>query len=143
MKNVDAISKIVAALIAAGGFIWGIIEFQQRQFFNETHEFRWRLWEERLKVYTDLQQVSADIIIFRNDSIALDSLEEKLDRLYYSALVVVEDPEVEAKVIEYRESLNDFRQGIKDSHFLKRKQIDMMKGLSASLKKRQQLLFDD
>ena len=146
-KNyIDSFSKIVASLVAAGGFVWGVVEFQQRQFFNETHEFRRRLWERKLETYTNLQNISGNIIIHRNNPELLDSLQVEFDRLYYSEMLMVEDSLVEAKVIGYREALNDFIEGVKGEkgeHFLKKKQIEMMRELSTSLKRKQELLFDE
>jgi len=140
---IDGISKILTALIAVGGFIWGIIEFQQRQLYNETYEFRYKLWEQKLKTYTELRNVSGDIIVYRNDSKKLDSLQAVFDRLYYSAMIMVEDTAVEEKVIDYREALSDFRDDIKSENYLKKKQIEMIRELSSSIKKRQKLLFDE
>lgn len=140
---IDSISKVVATLIAVGGFIWGIIEFQQRQLYNETHEFRRRLWENRLETYTRLQDVTGLIIVKRNDSKALDSLQSEFDRLYYSAMIIVEDQRVEAKMVELSEALRDFKDGVKKESFLKKKQIELMRELSISLKRKQNLLFDE
>ncbi len=140
---VDSISKIVAALVASGGFVWGIIEFQQRQLFNETHEYRRRLWEKRLETYTKLQEVTGMIIVKRNDSKALDTLENRFDQLYYSSMIMAEDTLVEAKMVELAEAIRDFRAGIKKDAYLKKKQIELMRELSISQKKRQKLLFDE
>lgn len=147
MKNsksyIESISMIIASLVAAGGFVWGIIEFQQRQFFNETHEFRRKIWERKLETYTELQNISGNIIIYRNKPEILDSLLVEFEHLYYSAMIMVEDSLVESKVIAYREALNDFKEGIKGEQFLKKKQIEMMRELSSSLKRKQKLLFDE
>ena len=140
---IDSISKIIAALVAAGGFVWGIIEFQQRQYFNETQEFRRQLWESRLLTYNKLQEVTGLIIVMRNDPKIIDSLTVEFDRLYYSAMILVEDTVVEAKMVVLAEAISDFREGVKSEMYLKKKQIELMRELSISLKKRQELLFDE
>lgn len=140
---IDNLTKIVSSLVLAGGFIWGIMEFQHRQHFNETNELRMKLWEKKLETYSKLQNISGEIIINRNEEAKLDSLQLEFDRLYYSTMILVEDTLVEAKVIKYREALNDFQEGVKGEQYLKAKQIEMIKELSSSLKKRQELLFDE
>ncbi len=140
---IDIFSKLITALVAAGGFIWGIIKFQEEQRFNETHEFRIRLWEKKLQTYSKLVDVTGNIIISRNDSESLDSLENEFDLLYYSSMIMVEDENVESKMIHFKEALSDFRNEIKKEQYLKRKQIHLIEAVKESLRAGQKLILDE
>lgn len=136
-------TKIVTAVVALGGLIWGIVEFQKNQEFNETHELRKKLWDERFETYAKVQAVTGMIIVKKNDPKALDSLKNEFDLLYYSTMVTVEDSTVEDKMIEFANAFDDFRQGIKKDSFLKKKQIELMRAIANSQKKNQDLLTNE
>ncbi len=139
---VDNVSKILTALIAAGGFVWGIIAFQYEQRTNETLEFRRKLWEKRLETYNKLSDVIGELIIKRSDQQAFDSLQNRFEFLYYSAMVVVEDSLVEQKMVSFLTAINDFKLRRKSEIHLKTKALQLMRDISTSLKKKQDLLYD-
>ncbi|HRH50457.1 MAG TPA: hypothetical protein PLP23_16990 [Panacibacter sp.] len=135
--STETIIKIITTLIAVCGFIFGIYTFQVQQRTTQTQDFKMRLWEKKLEVYDQLAGVTGDIIIFRNDSLALDSLVEKFDKIYYSSLILVQNDSVEAKVRMYKDALADYRQNIKSILYLKTKQVILMKKIGEALKETQ------
>jgi len=125
--SMESILKIVSTLIAVSGFIFGIFTFQTQQRTTQTQNFKMKLWERKLEVYNQLAGITGDIIIYRNDSLALDSLADKFDKIYYSSLILVQNDSVEAKVRVYKDALADYRQNIKSILYLKEKQVALMK----------------
>jgi hypothetical protein len=116
---------------------WRIITFQVQQRTTQTQNFKMRLWEKKLEVYNELADISGDIIIYRNDSLALDTMVEKFDKIYYSSLILVQNDSVEAKVRKYKDALADYRQGIKSILYLKHKQVELMRKIGEALKENQ------
>lgn len=135
--SLDSILKIISALIAAAGFVFGIVTFQAQQRNIQTESFKMKLWERKLSTYNELAEIAGNIVIFRNDSLALDSLVDKFDKVYYSSLILVQDDSVEVKVRAYKEALADYRQGYKSILYLKKCQIYLMQAIGNSLKKTQ------
>jgi hypothetical protein len=135
--GIDNMLKIVTALITAGGFIFGIITFQAQQKNIQTENFKMKLWEKKLDIYTSLSDIAGNIIIFRNDSLALDSLIEKFDKIYYSSIILVQDDSVEANIRTYKDALSDYRQGFKSILYLKEHQVCLMRAIGQSLKQTQ------
>src|SRR5688572_21256493 len=68
--SLDSFLKIISALIAAGGFVFGIITFQAQQKNIQTENFKMKLWERKLTTYNELADIAGNIVIFRNDSLA-------------------------------------------------------------------------
>ena len=135
--SLDSILKITSSLIAAAGFVFGIVTFQTQQKNIQTESFKMKLWERKLSTYNELADIAGNIVIFRSDSLALDSLVDKFDKVYYSSLILVQDDSVEVKVRAYKEALADYRQGYKSILYLKKSQIYLMQAISNSLKKTQ------
>lgn len=139
--NIDNATKIISSIITVGGFIWGIITFQTEQRVNETLEFRRKLWEKRLDTYNKLSEITGKLIVYRNNEQAFDSLQERFDFLYYSSMVMVEDTLVEDRMISFSNAIKDYKEKRKTEIHLKFKAIELMKEMSKSLKKKQELLF--
>jgi len=135
--SLESILKITSTIIAVGGLLLGIVTFKSQERYTQTQNFRIRLWERKLDVYTVLADIAGDIIVYRNDSTALDSLQDKFDKIYYSSLILVQNDSVEAKIRIYKDGLSDYRQGIKSIHYLKEKQIDLMRKIGIALKEKQ------
>jgi hypothetical protein len=136
-KSFENAIKIIPTLIAVAGFIFGIYTFQAQQRTTQTQAFKIKLWDKKLEVYSQLVAVSGDIIIYRNDTTALDSLIDKFDKIYYSSLILVQNDSVEHNVRLYKDALADFREGIKSILFLKEKQINLMRKIGEALKENQ------
>lgn len=126
--------KIIPAVIAVPGFLFGIYTFQAQQRTTQTQGFKIKLWDKKLDVYNQLVGVAGDIIIYRNDTTALDSLTEKFDKIYYSSLILVQNDSVEHSVRLYKDALADYREGIKSILFLKDKQISLKRKIGQALK---------
>jgi hypothetical protein len=129
--------KLVSTFIAVAGFIFGIYTFKAQENVTQTQSFKMKLWEKKLDIYSSLANITGDIIINRNDSLALDSLQDKFDKIYYSSLIMVQNDSVEYKVRVYKDALSDYRQGIKSILFLKVKQIELIKSIGVALKEKQ------
>jgi hypothetical protein len=135
--NLENSLKVLTALITAAGFIFGIITFQAQQKNIQTENFKMKLWEKKLNIYTDLSDIAGNIIIYRNDSLSLDSLIDKFDKIYYSSIILVQDDSVEASIRSYKDALSDYRQEIKSIIYLKKHQVSLMHALGRSLKQTQ------
>lgn len=137
LVSFESMLKLVSTFIAVAGFIFGIYTFKSQEKVTQTQSFKMKLWDKKLDVYSSLANVAGDIIINRKDSLALDSLQDKFDKIYYSSLILVQNDSVEFRVRVYKDALSDYRQGIKSILYLKVKQIELMKTIGFALKEKQ------
>jgi hypothetical protein len=135
--SLESVLKVMTALITAGGFIFGIITFQAQQKNIQTESFKMKLWEKKLNVYSTLSDIAGNIIVFRNDSLALDSLGDEFDKIYYSSLILIDDSSVEKSIRLYKDDLSDYRREFISIIELKKSQIRLMRSFGRSLKQLQ------
>lgn len=140
-------SKVISMVIAVAGVLIGIYEFQSQQRYNETHEFKLRIWEQRLSEYTKLSEISGKIIVcidWRKNKAAQDSLSQKFHELYYSTLPMVQDTSVEKRLIDFNLALLDYNNEIEtDEIILKKKQLHLMEALGVSIRNINHLIEDE
>ncbi len=95
------LSSIITTILAIVGTIVGIWEFNYQQRVTQTQIFKQKIWELRQSVYTNIAKATGEIIVFRNDKKALDSIKIKYQNLYYSFMPMCEDATVEDSLIAF------------------------------------------
>jgi hypothetical protein len=94
---------LLTALIAVGGFIFGIITFnaqQQRDNQIKEKEFKRVFWEKQLALYAEVTQLTGKVAT-TSDEAERKKLYEKLSSHFHGDLIVVADKEVMESVIEF------------------------------------------
>ena len=136
-KTIETVSKIILALIAVLGFIWGVYKYMdsrerqlerhedalERQAETRRIEATRPYLERQLRLYTEATQVAARIAtkgyaLGQRDSKAspsasryhgstFDNAVARFWELYWGELALVEDKEVEKAMVEYGQALRD------------------------------------
>ena len=82
-------------------------------------EFELRLWERRLDMYARLAEVSGRIAAQAEDPKALRKLVLEFHSLYWGALVLVDDEDVEEAVVAFHHEINDLQTGWSNASLIK------------------------
>jgi hypothetical protein len=107
--NVEAIVKSVTAMVAVGGFIWGImLYFAEAERLRETRriEATTPYLDRQLKLYTEATEIASRIA----NAPAREGAFKEMTRfweLYWGELALVEDERVEAAMVKYGKCLED------------------------------------
>jgi hypothetical protein len=96
---VKAIAPAAAAVIAVVAAAW-----QYRN--SKREEFRKRFWEEQYALYSKAVNAAAAIAV-GSDLDSTDRAREEFWRLYWGALSMIEDPEVEGAMINFGRTLSE------------------------------------
>ena len=136
-KTIESVSKIMLALIAVLGFVWGIYKYMdsrerqldrhedalERQAETRRIEATRPYLERQLRLYTEATQVAARIATkgsapgqrdlkdspsaSRYHASTLDNAVTRFWELYWGELALVEDNEVERAMVAYGQALRD------------------------------------
>lgn len=136
-KTIESVSKIMLALIAVLGFVWGVYKYMdsrerqldrhedalERQAETRRIEATRPYLERQLRLYTEATQVAARIATkgsapgqrdlkdspsaSRYHASTLDNAVTRFWELYWGELALVEDNEVERAMVAYGQALRD------------------------------------
>jgi hypothetical protein len=135
--------KGVGPLLTATGLLIGVWQFNKQQGFNDAQEFKRKVWEKRLNAYTDIGNLTAQIATHTHDTLAMDSLTNQFEQLYWGKMPLIEEAAVEEAMKKFSEELNDFRNKESDAKRLKKRGYELMKTCQESLHHSWKTLSDE
>jgi len=106
-ENIEAYSKIILAVIAVLGFIWGIYQYADanaKQSETRRVEATKPYLERQLKLYTEATQVASQIAT-SDDEGAVTKATTRFWELYWGELALVEDEGVESAMGAFGDTL--------------------------------------
>lgn len=106
-ENIEAYSKIILAVIAVLGFIWGIYKYADanaKQSDTRRVEATKPYLERQLKLYTEATQVASQIATSDDDG-AVAKATTRFWELYWGELALVEDLGVESAMKSFGDTL--------------------------------------
>ena len=102
---------------------------------REAVEFRRKLWLERLASYQSITKLAGRIAAHgRNDSAMSGMVKDFLEG-YYGNMVMVEDKEVETKMVAFREALDLYTKGFGEFDRIKKQAIGLSEACRRSVEK--------
>jgi hypothetical protein len=142
-KSVPAFSSaalvtLLGPVLTTIGLIIGVWQFTSGQKANESIEFRRKMWEKRMDLYSSLGNVVGEIVINQNNPKKSDSLYNEFQKFYYAKLPLLEDSTVSIPLRRLKNALDDQREGMQDLLVvepIKARVIELMDSCQVSLKK--------
>lgn len=107
VERIEAYSKILLAITALLGFLWGIYQYADtnlKQSETRRIEATAPYLERQLKLYTEATQVASQIAT-STDQVAIAKATTRFWELYWGELALVEDGDVEFKMKAFGEAL--------------------------------------
>ncbi|MEO6174037.1 MAG: hypothetical protein ABIP27_02695 [Flavobacterium circumlabens] len=105
--------SLIAQLLVFIGFIFGVLKFAQ----EKKREFQKRFFEEQLKVFSEVIDNTAVILVYEKKDQEYNVAVKNFKRLYWGKMCLVEDKEVEAKMCNFSNLLDIYNES--DSKALK------------------------
>lgn len=128
--------KIIAPILTVIGLLVGIWQFTKGQAAqlereykllaeNDRLEFKHRMWEKQLDVYTKISNVVGRIAAGNQQKGELQKDIDQFYNLYWGDMIYVEDSAVEKAMIEFHVEIQDYLKGIgtKDRLKIRAKQL--------------------
>ncbi len=143
-SKIDQWSTIISTLLAIAGIIIGVWEFNYQQRVTQTQVFKQKIWEQKQETYSGMARITGQIIVYRNDSVALDTIRVKYQNLYYSFMPMCEDVSVEKELIDFNTQFEMYQRYKNQTNelLLKKHQILLSKSLGISIKHIADVLMD-
>jgi hypothetical protein len=101
--------KIIGAMIALGGFLWGMFTYfdaRKQEYETRRIEATRPFLERQLQLYTEATQIAAILSTTTADSIAENSL-RRFWELYWGELALVENDAVEKAMVRFGQGLQN------------------------------------
>ena len=111
-SRIDSGLKLMSAALAAGAFLWGVIQYTT----TRREEFRRHFWDQQFALYQEAAGAAAEIAMAPH----IDSVKAARQRfwvLYWGKLSMVEHPEVERAMIEFGNKLSECESGADSTCF--------------------------
>ena len=105
-SRIDSGLKLMSAALAAGAFLWGVIQYTT----TRREEFRRHFWDQQFALYQEATGAAAEIAMAPH----IDSVKAARQRfwvLYWGKLSMVEHPEVERAMIAFGQKLSECESG--------------------------------
>lgn len=112
IKRLDLLIKVVVPLITLTGIFVGVYQFTSQQAANDRLEFKRKLLDKRLTVYTDLcNSASKAVNSTQSDTLFSKSVTE-FYTVYWGAAIFITDSVVAEAMFDFNMELQDFIQGV-------------------------------
>ena len=108
-EKLESIIKILGAMIAIGGFLWGMFTYfdaREREAETRRIEAMKPYLERQLKLYTEATQIAATLATVTADSIE-DKTMQRFWELYWGELALVENADVEKAMVQFGQGLQN------------------------------------
>jgi hypothetical protein len=108
-EKVESSIKIIGALIALGGFLWGMFTYfdaREREAETRRIEATKSFLERQLQLYTEATQIAATLATVTTDSIE-DKTIQRFWQLYWGELALVENADVEKAMVKFGQGLQN------------------------------------
>jgi hypothetical protein len=125
--------KVVTPLLTVAGLFIGVWQFNRQQGFNDSQEFKRKIWERRLDAYTEIGNLTASLVTSTGDTARFDSLTHRFEQLYWGRMPLIEDQTVEEAMRKFNAELYDFKNRDSDLNRLKGRGYELMKACQQSL----------
>ena len=103
MEGKDLISLSAQVLVFAG-FIFAVLKFAQ----EKKREFQKRFFEEQLKIYSEAVDYASIISLYDKTEAEYKNATNNFKRLFWGKMCIVEDAEVEGKMKEFKNLLDQY-----------------------------------
>ncbi len=143
----DITAKFIAPVITVAGILVGIWQFSagqaaqsQRQreqtAENDKLDFKRRIWEKQLSVYSRINNVVGRIAAsrYKNDKEKFAKDVDEFNSIYWGDFIYVKDAAVERTIIDFHKEIDDFLQGASDEDRLKQRAYDLINACRESSK---------
>ncbi|GAB2554950.1 hypothetical protein [Spirosoma areae] len=130
-NTLDLLIKVVVPLCTVMAGVW---QFQYGQNVNQEQEFKRRIWEKRLEAYSQIGDITGQLIGAASNARQFDSLSRHFSQIYWGKLPLVEDDSVEIKMKRFKEEVESFKQKEATVEDLETKGYYLMQACQRSLK---------
>ena len=103
----------VNAIIPITAICIGLIQFNKKQEFNKTVEFKRSIWSKQLDSYTQIAELAGKIAS-ENDITKFRELANEFESQYWGKMILFEDSIVVGAMKAVRKEIDDKKNGIKD-----------------------------
>lgn len=139
----DTLVKLVTTVLSIIALFVGIWQFSAQQknitlleydliARKDSIDFRKKLWENKVSVYTAVCTTTGELLSTIDDSILFDKALFDFEKLYYGQTTFVEDTLVEDHLIDFRLACYDYKKGMISPWDLKKEGLALIKACKAS-----------
>lgn len=123
---------IVGPIITVAGVLVGVWQYIDGEERKAAYEHASRLWTKRLETYSEVAKQAGRIAAPSSPESAKAAFDEFMS-LYWGEMILIEDPEVEGAMKDFRAEVEDYHKGRSNADRLKIRADALMKALKTSI----------